>query len=430
MALIGAAASATRAAPITGFQVGLNNTGFNTTAGVYVPIEGPGQPGTGRWKQEFVDQFIKTFLPKTGRHMDYWQIVDNPTTTWLNRSLNDYSNRGLTYETTIVIDKQALAVNPSYSPWLNSPLLADTDHDRQLGRLYGASYPGHKIYFGKGNEGWNIFGNNLPAQNLFAARAEGEAGGSDFEKAGRRWGKLLARGTTAFEQGFAEGRASVGKTTVGDTIIMAIEGFSPVTAWAQYQIDGMKSIGIDPKLHNAHLSIAQYAAGSDTDLTSPLGTNAQKRDALLAFINNSLVPWTENHRALARSNGLADLVDAYEMRLGTYTANRSEWIAFQGSPEMIDVMDKGFRVLVPASGGIQAAMNQEGLVGFPWGSGIFSLADWPGQFNNPSASNAWNGVLGVIDTGAVPEPSALAFIALAWLVTMPWGRRRSAGRLQ
>jgi hypothetical protein len=344
--------------------------------------------------------------PKTGRSMDYWQDVTNDTTTWATRSQNDFSDKGLTYETTANIDRQALAVNPGYAPWLNSPIFADEDHDERLGELYGRAYPGHTIYFGKGNEGWNIFGNNLPAQNLFAARAEGEPG-DDLTKAGRRWGKLLGRGAAAFQRGLR----AVGRNDV--TVVMAIEGFAPATVWAQGQIDGMRSIGIEPRDFHAHVSIAQYAAGSDTDLTGPLGTPTEKRDALERFIDR-LVGWTLDHRTLARANGLVDLVDAYEMRLGTHSPT-PDWIAFQGTPEEGEVQQYGLRKLLDASGGPAAALNVEGLDGFPFTSGIFSLADWPSQFNDPYQSQAYAAVHGLIDFSSIaPEPNgAVVLIALA-----------------
>lgn len=416
--LLSLAASAA-AAPIPGFEISVNNTGFNNGGSVYVPIQSTGI--NGKWKQEFVDRFIADWRPKVGRHMDYWQIVTNDTTTWANRSLNDFSDKGITYETTINIDKQALAINPNYAPWINSPFLANEDHDRQLGRFYGMNYPGHKIYFGKGNEGWNIFGTNIPAQNLFAARAEGRTGG-DFKIAGERWGEKLGKGTVAFETGFAEGRAAIGQSAVGDEIIMAIEGFAPVTDYAQNQINGMKAVGIDPAQHHAHISIAQYAAGSDTDLTGPLGTPAQKRDAVLAFINGSLKTWTLNHRALARANGLADLVDAYEFRLGTHSPT-ADWIAFQNTSEMAQVQDAGWRTLFDASGGADASLNVEGIIGFPFSSGIFSLADWPSQFNDPYQSQAYAATHALVDFSTVPEPNAAVVLLCGVAMLLSRGRK-------
>lgn len=405
---------AATAAPISGFEIAVNNTGFNAAGGTYVPIDSTGT--NGKWKAEFVEKIIRDMRPKAGRHMDYWQIVTNPTTRWATRSANDFSDQGLTYETTINIDRQALAENPHYTPWINSPLFADEDHDEQLGFLYGTRYPGARVMVGKGNEGWAIFGNNLPAQQMRAAIAAGEPGNGDLEKAASGWGKRLGRAAAAFRRGWVR----AGRDPAG--VVMAIEGFAPATVWAQKQIDAMRSIGIEPRDFNAHVSIAQYAAGSDTDLVGPLVTPAEKRDALERFID-TLVGWTLQHRDLARRNGLVDLVDAYEMRLGTHSPT-PDWIAFQGTPEQAEVQEYGFRKLIEASGGVAATLNAEGFVGFPWTSGIFSLADL-GQLNNPYQSQAYAATHGLIDFSAIPEPNG-PVVAVVLFVCWRAGRR---GRL-
>jgi hypothetical protein len=403
---------------IPGFQIGLNDTGYNVNfPSVYLPITSSagGAPGSSRWKAEYVDRFIADMKPKSGRHMDYTQTVSNETTNWANRSMNDFDDKGITYESLINIDNQALAVNPNYRPWLNSPIFADEAHDEEWGYLYGTRYPGKTIYVGKGNEGWAIFGDNLPARQMRAAIAAGETGGSDFEKAGRAWGKRLGRSVEAFKRGLARaGRFDV-------RVVMAVEGFAPVTAWAQYQIDGMRSIGIEPAAHDAHVSIAQYAAGSPTDLVGPMATNEQKRIALTTFIANSLVPWTNQHRALARANGLADVVDAYEMRLGTYTPS-ADWFAFQGSPEMAAVQEYGWHALFEASGGAEAVLNAEGFYGFPWEAGIFSLANTD-QFADPYASQAYAATRAQIDFASIPEPRGMLWVVLV-VALIVWRNRR------
>jgi hypothetical protein len=305
-------------------------------------------------------------------------------------------------------------------PWLNSPINADIDHDFKLGQLYGQKYNGHKIIFGKGNEGWNIFGTNLPAQNLFAARAE-FPGLDDFTAAGKRWGELLGKGETAFESGL---HSVAGHQN--DEVIMMIEGFSPTTQWAQNQINGMKALGIDPAQHHGQVSIGMYAAGSATDLVGPTATDDQKKTAILNFIANSLVPWTAAHKQLAIANGLKPVVDAYEMRLGTPSSGppTADWIAFQNTPQESIVQQQGYAELLAAAGGSEALFNTEGFIGFPWSNGIFAQADYPSQYANPAQSQAWSGLESLIDYSSIPQtPEPAGVLLLSTLSLFFCGRR-------
>jgi hypothetical protein len=432
-ALLIALAHRARGAVIPNFQIGLNNTGFDRGGVVAVPIVSTdnGAPGSSQWKDDFYHDFIEVMRPKAGRHMDYWQAVTNNTTTWANRSLNDFSDKGLTYESTINIDKQALRANPNYAPWLDSPIFADENHDEELGYLYGRNYPGKVIYFGKGDEGWHIYGDNLPAQQMRAAIAAGEFGSSEFEQAGRGWGKRLGRGTVAFERGLLR----AGRTDV--TVIMAVEGFAPTTAWVEAQAQGMRSIGIDPAAHHAHVSIAQYAFGGRGDARLPTGTDDQKAAAILDFIqsDSGMKGWTLAHRAWAVANGLAPLVDAYEMKLGTMDtlseAEFQDWKRFHLSPQMFRVQSEGLDTLVAASGGPGATLNVEGFWGFPFlPSGQFPLLDLD-QRANPDLNMAWAGVKSKIDFNSVPEPSAWQIGLIGFIIgvcTSGRGRGRLAKR--
>ncbi len=399
---------------IPGFQISENEPGYT---GVYVPFDGDGTPGGAHYKAEYIAKVLNVWKPKVIRRMDTWTIVDNATTNWATRSANDFGPKAMTYESTINLDNTALSINPNYRPWLNLPFLADDDHDFRLGQLYAQQYHGKKVIVSNGNEGWNIFGTNIPAQNLFAARTE-EPGKPDFEASGRRWGRELGKSVKAFTLGFVAGGGNA------DNVQMEIEGFAPATAWAQYQIDGMKAVGINPATYHAHVAIAQYAAGSDGDLQGPTGTPDEKRAAVLNFINSGNGPlgWTNAHRALARANGLADLVDAYEARLGIQgTSSTQDWRDFQLTDQQRDVQERGINILVGAMGGPDVVWCEEGFVGFPWDHGVFNLADWPGQFDNPAASMAWTGALNTVDR-SVPEPAAFLLIGASVLAM----RRRAA----
>jgi hypothetical protein len=393
------------AAPIPGFRPGLNLTGFDTGGTVYVPIQSTGT--NGHLKQEYLD-LLATVYPKGGRDMDYLQDVTNDTTTWATRSANDFSSKGITYETDVNIANQLRDKVGGYTPWINSPLMADAAHDRMLGQLWGQSFRGQTIRFGKGNEVWNVFGQNLGAWNLNQAKAEGYSGSSDFEKLSRRQGDRLATATEAFKQGLAD----VGWN---GQVIMEVEGFAPVTSYADYQLDEMKKRGHNPVALNARVAIAQYAAGSESDLAfanlTPSSTFAQMAAAVKTFINGSLVPWTNNHKSLAVAYGLTPVVDAYEFRLGQSPASTQamtdRWVAFQNSNEEQALQDYGWRTLVDASGGVDAMLNAEGVYGFPWFNiGQFPLLDL-NQMNDPTASGAYRGTLGVVDETPVPEPKTL-----------------------
>lgn len=396
---------------IPGFRVGINHTGFDTRGAVYVPFDSTGTEG--HLKQDQVD-LLATIQPKTGRDMDWLQVVTNDTASWATRSNNDFSDKGITYETDINAANQIRGKVPDYEPWINSPLLADEDHDRQLGRLWGQRYGGKVIRFGKGNEVWNIFGNNLPAQNLFAARADPSYEGGDAEKAQRRQGHRLAVSTKAFIQGLHD----VNRFDV--KVIMEVEGFSPVADFARYQLDEMKQRGFDPKELNAHVAIAQYAAGSPTDIAIG-GTDQQKHDNVLAFVNGSLVEWTKAHHDLALAEGLDPVVDAYEMRIGMNFD--SSWIPFQYRVEQFDLQAKSMMALY-ANAGSGSIFNVEGLYGFPWNnSNQFSLID----LNKDLNSQAYQGVLSTIDFSTTPEPGGLLLVVFAALIIIHrWPQRSNS----
>lgn len=407
------------AAPIAGFRAGLNWTGFDpgpngdgSESFTYIPLNG----NTGTFKDEYINAVAANLAPKVGRDMDLKQLVTNNMVNWSDMTslTTDYGPDGVRETTSINVAKQMRAKVSDFTPQVGIPLMATTDYARQQGKLWAQQYGNRPVEINLGNEVWNVFAGNLGAWNLNQAHAEGYVG-DDFRILGLRQGVRLAQHAQAFMQGFTEGGGNAANVST------IIEGFAPVPQYIQNQIDGMKSVGITPASLHARLSIAQYAAGSATDLTGPLTTNANKRDAVLAFINAGPAVWSAQTLAIAKANQLAPYVDAYEMRLGgkpvSTPAETFDWVAFQNTDEEQQAQDAGLRILSQASGGVGAIFNAEGYYGFPMDApqGQFPLLGLD-QFNNPNASGAYRGVAGVIDFSSipgVPEPSTLAVAALS-----------------
>jgi hypothetical protein len=408
-----AMARGAQGAPIPGWRPSINYTGFDPSPMpfTYGPI------ANGQFKPEYANAVATLLDPSVGRAMDLLQNNDNAETTWPTRATTDFGPGGITRETDIRIANQMRGLIPDYIPQTHFPARSDIDYARQLGRLWGTMYGGHTVRVANGNELWNVFAGNNGAYNLEQAKAEGYVG-DDFRILGLRQGVQLALKSKAFKQGLED----VGRSDV--TVVTVIEGLAPVAQYARNQIDGMRSIGVEPASINARLAIAQYAFGTSTDVAGrPIGTDAQKRDAVIDFVNKSLVAWTLDHRALARANWLPDVVDSYEFRLATKPvqgqAETDDWVHFQLTDENAQAQDAGIRALVTASGGVGAALALEGLYGFPMDApqGQFPLLALD-QFNDPFASGAFRGVHGLIDfTAAIPEPNGSAVaVALAAIV--------------
>lgn len=392
----------------TGFDPGPNGDGSGSYT--YVPIAG------GQFKPEYAKLVADLLRPTVGRDMDLLQGQTNDETTWAGRAATDYGRNGVTRETDIRIANQMRALVGDYVPQTMIPERATVDYARQLGRLWGTMYAGHSVRVSLGNEIWNVYKGNNGEYALIQAKASG-IGGDDLSALAQWHGARLATLATAFKDGLRDvARADV-------TVTPIVEGFSPVTSYAANQLAGMRAAGFNPAALGVRLSIAQYAFGTSTDVAGrPIATDAQKRDAALDFIDKALVAWTLAHRELARANGLVDVVDAYELRLGTKpvdgAAETADWVRFQLTDENAQLQGAGLRRLIAASGGTGAALALEGLYGFPMDApqGQFPLLAID-QFANPLASGAYRGVRGVIDFGTpIPEPAALALLAGALLL--------------
>jgi hypothetical protein len=356
---------------------------------VYVPItnnpavNGIFPPNT--FKADYASDLANKLYIMSGRDMDLVQAQTNKTVEYNQIQANDYGPNGIRPITDIAIANQMLALIPDYV--------------QKVAALWRDNYKGKTVRVALGNEVWNVFAGNLGDWNLQQAKAEGFQG-DDFRILGLRQGERLGQHAQVWMNTFnGNGRKT-------NTII---EGFAPIAQYVQNQIDGMALVGINPKDLNARLAIAQYDAGSDTDLQGPLTTPAQKKVALDKFADQ-LVTWTLQHRSIAQKYGLVDVVDAYELRFGNKPTRSDgetqEWIDFQATPEEEAHQILTWHKIADASGydladGIIPILMAEGYRGFPWnGQGQFNLINL-NQFDHPELSGAYRGTVAVED---IPEP--------------------------
>jgi len=410
---------------IPGFRVGINWTGYDPTgqpggpAGTpytYEPIDG----STGFLKQQYVDAVAKYVAPVIGRDMDWKYLNDSTISTWAQQQAlgSDYTAYGMRETTDINAANQMRAKVPDFTPQIGIPLMADDDYAYQQGKLWAQRFSGKAsgVSINLGNEVWSVYAGNLGAWNLNQAHAEGYVG-DDFRILGLRQGVRLAQKSLKFRQGWQDGGGDPSKVST------IIEGFAPIPQYIQNQVDGMKSIGADPKTLNAKLSIAEYAAGSASDLQGLLGTAAQKEVAVDAFINAGPAVWTAQTLAIAKANGLDPHVRAYEFRLATKPVSGAEiadWVAFQNTDNAMRIQQEGIPTLLNAAGGVGAVFNVEGFGGFPMNApqGQFPLVDINQMFTDPFQSGVFRGVNGLIDFSSIPQTPAPASFALCTAIAL------------
>jgi hypothetical protein len=390
---------------IPGFRISMNYVGYDPTPGspVYVPItNNPAVNGiypANTFKPEYAHELASRFEILSGRDMDLIQAVTNRTKEYADIQANDYGPNGIRPITDIAIANQMLALIPDYTPQINLPLMSSTDYVQKVAALWRDNYHGKNVRIALGNEVWSVYSGNLGEWNLLQAKAEGFQG-DDFRILGLRQGERLAQHAKTWMSVFN------GNTTT------VIEGFAPIAQYVKNQLDGMTLIGIDPKSLNARISIAQYDAGSSTDLQGPLTTNTEKKVALDKFADQ-LVSWTLQHRAVAKQYGLTDVVDAYELRFGNDpTTDVQGWKDFQLTTEEEQHQIETWHKIVAASGmgnGIVPILMAEGYRGYPWNNlGQFNLIDL-GMENDPTVSGAYRGTVAVEDFSgtSIPEPGCL-----------------------
>jgi hypothetical protein len=400
---------------ISGQRFGINYTGYDPTGQpggppgtpfTYEPIDG----SSGYLKTEYVDAVTKYVAPILGRDMDWKYINDSTIQHWSQQQslASDYTVFGMRETTDIHAANQFKAKIPDYSPQISIPLMSDDDYAYQQGKLWATLYSGKDVSINLGNEVWHVFQGNLGDWNLQQAKAEGYQG-DDFRILGLRQGVRLAQHALKFMQGFSDGGGDPNR------VHTIIEGFAPIAQYVQNQIDGMKSIGVDPKTIHATISIAHYAAGSDTDLQGALGTAAEKEASVMNFINAGPKVWAQQHLAIAIANGLDPHIGAYEFRLGTKPVTADEvadWVLFQNTDNEMRIQQNGIPTLLAASGGVGAIFNLEGYGGFPMDApqGQFPEVTIAQMFNNPFESGVLRGTYSLIDFDSIPqtpEPSSI-----------------------
>jgi hypothetical protein len=411
------------AQPIPGLDPGITFTGYDPSPNpfTYVPITN-NPTGPNSLKPEYVGLFKNFFPVKVGRAMDWQQANSNNERNWSDRPAGDFGPNGMSEPTLVnVMNQMRSQVRLDFIPQIHRPALATRDYAVQQGKYWAQHYTGNVIRQAVGNEMMFPYGTNVQAQAMFEARTE-YPGRSDFDALSLKQGAELAE----YGQAFREGWVSTGRAAPDQTLV--VEGFSPVTQYAKLQIDRMKELGLDFATFKPRIAIGAYAFGSPSDSAGlDLSTPQKKKDNTIAWADANLEEWFKQHRQLAQSEGLAQtIIDAYEYKVFTQPNGGQSWADFQNTPEIAEGQNTLLHMLSTAAGGPDAEFMVEGVFGFPMDApqGQFPLLPYDASWlSHPMDFASFRGYAETVDRSSIPEPSALALVAVGVACAM---RRRAA----
>lgn len=257
------------------------------------------------------DTFRPVFLDKLKafngplRYMDWMQTNSNPSVNWSDRAKTtrfSYSSEtGVPYEH---IAKLANTLNKDL--WINIPYGATEDYIRQMARFFRDNVnPNLRVYVEFSNEVWNP-GMGQMVQNQKAAWADPTLTRTDdFGRQAQKFGRLSGRAAQIFKEEF-------GATRYTSQVRFELGALIANTYWAQTALDQVKRDYGDPKNLFYGIAVAPYV-GVPGDMAS-IDNSTLTLDKLFnwmnGFIDNTIVPWTRQHKSLADQFGLK--LDSYE----------------------------------------------------------------------------------------------------------------------
>lgn len=260
--------------------------------------------------------FRPVFLDKVAafngpiRAMDWLQTNWNPAVTWADRtSPSRFSNTGHTgvdFETVI-----ELANTMHRDVWVNVPYHADDEFVRNMAALFKAKLdPTLKVYVEFSNEVWNTGTFQQAVDNLNIAKDDPDLTKTDdFGRSAEEAGKQMGRISSLWREAY-------GATTFAERVRPVFGGFIATTYWSQSALEYIANHYGPVKDYVSAISVAPYVGvpGDMKDIDDENLTAQKLFDWMHDFIDDRLVPWIRDNKALA---------DYYGIKLYAYEGGQS-----------------------------------------------------------------------------------------------------------
>lgn len=389
------------------FQLNLNGA---SNLSILAPDAVPGTP----FRKPFLDKVDRLVHGSVIRYMDWMQTVGSNVSNWSDRNTSMYQTAaaGVDYSNIVALSNYTKA-----DAWINIPVKATDDYVHNLARYLKANLnPTLNVHIEYSNELWNGGDQLQGTYNLLQARVD-----PTFNNKSDDTGKMAERAAEKLRTSVEIFKQEFGSST---RLRPEIGGFIANPYWGQWEIDWLKSKGVNLKADNYRIAIAPYVPGSPTDLGENAGDSATTIiNKLSAFMNGSIKTWITQNKGVADAAGIK--LDSYEAAIGSFygTTNLQTHIDLQNDPRLGDLEKQFIAMWDQASGG--GLYNAFGLV-----SPYSQWGQW-GLLNDVNATGSvkWDAVSSLVaatvgpglppPVGGVPEPSMIGLLGLTLL-----GRRR------
>jgi hypothetical protein len=391
------------------FYLNLNGT---SNLQIMAPDAVAGTP----FRKPFLDKVDRIAHGSVIRYMDWMQTVGSNVTNWADRNTGMYETAwsGVKYENIVALSNYAKA-----DAWINIPVKASDDYVRQLAKFLKTNLsPTLNVHIEYSNELWNGGDQLQGTYNLLQARAD-----PMFASRTDDTGKMAARAAEKLRQAVEIFKTEFGGST---RLRPEIGGFIANPYWSQWQIDWLKSKGVNLKNDNYRMAIAPYVPGSQNDLGEAPGDSAtviiQK---MINFMNGPVKTWIQQNKGVADANGIT--LDSYEAAIGSFygQTNLQTHLDLQNDPRLGDLEKQFIQMWDAASG--NGLYNVFGLVSpySEWGQwGLLNDVNAAGSVKyNAVTSLIAPQVGGSVGTG-VPEPGTIGVLAIAAVLGLRRPRRR------
>jgi len=284
------------------FNVNTNGVG---SLNIIAPDAVAGTP----FRKPFLDKVNAVAHDSVIRYMDWMQTTHSPVVNWADRNtgISQIAASGVNYENMV-----ALSNLTNSDAWINIPVKATDDYVKNLAKFLKANLkPGLKVYIEYSNELWNGGDGYSGTYNLQMAKADPQFNGKsdDFGKMAWRAAERLRQSNEIFKTEF--GGSTRLRPVIGGLIANQYYG--------QWQLDWLKSKGVNVKTDNYHLAIAPYIPGSEFDLgLTATDTQDIIFQKMYAFMNGNVKTWIKQNKAVADAAGIA--LDSYEADAGSFYA--------------------------------------------------------------------------------------------------------------
>ena len=393
------------------FHLSLNGT---SNLSIIAPDAVPGTP----FRQPFLDKVNRLVNGSVIRYMDWMQTNRSPVVNWSDRNTSFYQTTaaGVSYEHITALSN---AVNAD--AWVNIPHMASDEYVRNFARFLKSNLkPTLRVHIEYSNELWNGGDQGQGTWNMLQARADPQFNSrtDDTGKMALRAAERLRQIVTIFKQEWgAEYKARV---------VPEIGGFIANAEWARWQIDWLKSKGVNLAADNYRVAIAPYVPGSEGDLgLTGTETKDQIFGKMYTFMNGWIKTWIQQNKAVTDAAGIK--LDSYEAAAGSFYAVTNEankallstFLEMQNDPRMGQIQKDLIAMWDAESGG--GLYNAFGLVSpySQWGQwGLLTDV-------NATGSMKFNAVASLVPMGpnvTVPEPATAGILGLFALGLC--GRRR------